>query len=623
MDVADLSIEVRAKDLTRVGLISMQDWANVLIVPRANNIGSWSIDLPDRVIDPNTGIESPHPMCAALRTPGYGVIVTGPNGVILSGPLTSATHNATTDDPGGTWTLVGVSDTAVLAYAECWPDPATADPNAATSANDVRTSNAENLIRAYVRVNIGDLALSFRKNAYLDMGPNGNRGPTLKKSPRYDNLLTLCQEIAVGTGLQFQVVQVGSRLQFQTWMQADRTLDVRLDIENDQLQSEAVSYQAPGVTTIIVMGQGQGTERKFITRTNSAATAAGADWGVRIEQVLDQRQTNDDDELAAAGDDVLAVSGKTITAIRVVPGEDLIQSFQVGDLITVVVGNQETVAQCTEQPIKVDKQGVYVTCTIGDPSGFDWESLIDRRQSTADQRISNLESNAEIPTDTGPLVAGNGYLGSLYFTATGAFTIASYPLAKAIRVRCVGGGGSGGGAPAVSSGNHADGGGGGGGGYAEAYLPVAGLAASIPVTVGAGGGNTTGTGLPGGTSSFGTQVVATGGVGGGAGQNNALAIGAQGGTGGIGTAGDLLIKGSEGGVSSGYATLPRSGQGGDSMMGGGAGGTYTGSSGGRQAGAAGGQYGGGGSGAANAQSATAGTNGGAGANGIVIVDLYG
>ena len=238
------------------------------------------------------------------------------------------------------------------------------------------------------------------------------------------------------------------------------------------------------------------------------------------------------------------------------------------------------------------------------------------------------KSNGDTPGDsqlTGRVsTLENGYrlVQTIQFASSGTFTKASYSWLRAVRVKLVGGGGAGGGAPAVSGGNHADGGGGGGGGYAEQLILAASIAASVTVTVGAGGVGGTSTGGTGGASSFNTHVVATGGTGGIVGTNNSLAIGAQGGTYGIGTAGDLLLTGSEGGVSSGYATLPRSGQGGSSVMGGGAGGVYTGSSGGKAAGAAGGQYGGGGSGAGNAQSASSATAGGSGANGIVIVELY-
>lgn len=209
---------------------------------------------------------------------------------------------------------------------------------------------------------------------------------------------------------------------------------------------------------------------------------------------------------------------------------------------------------------------------------------------------------------------------TLYFTSSGSFAKASYPWLQAVRVRLVGGGGAGGGAGAGGSG-HSAGGGGGGGGYAEAMIPVATLPASVAVTVGAGAVGIQGDGPTGGSSSFGSLVAATGGVGGGYFTSNTLMIGAVGGIGGIGTAGSLQIQGAPGGMGSGYATLAHGAEGGSSQMGGGGTGRYTGAGGGSGPGIAGGNYGGGGGGAAVNQSGAA-NSGGAGAPGIVIVELY-
>ncbi|WP_342636996.1 glycine-rich domain-containing protein [Shigella flexneri] len=83
---------------------------------------------------------------------------------------------------------------------------------------------------------------------------------------------------------------------------------------------------------------------------------------------------------------------------------------------------------------------------------------------------------------------------------------------RRVRVKVIGGGGSGG-YPSISSTNAA----GGGGGVSESVIDLTGID-TVTITVGSGGNgqNTSArNGNPGGTSSFGTYLSATGGYGGG------------------------------------------------------------------------------------------------------------
>jgi hypothetical protein len=216
---------------------------------------------------------------------------------------------------------------------------------------------------------------------------------------------------------------------------------------------------------------------------------------------------------------------------------------------------------------------------------------------------------------------GYQYRETIYFTSSGQFVKADYPWLRAIRVRCQGGGGGGGNAAATGSAQAAAGSGGAGGAYAESFITdIAGLDASVDVTRGGGGGAASN----GVNSSFGSLVVADGGVAGFAGGADAnlgyLTAGLRGANGG-GT-GDIIVPSKLGTVRqygvplvSLAASIVISGSGQDSFLG----------TGGAQAvnaaGSAASGFGGGGSGAANGPS-TGGRLGGAGSNGIVIVDLF-
>lgn len=411
MQVDDLLVEVRDVNLTRIGQLLPDDLEDLAVVARVNDVGAWSLTLPDLVLD-EAGNVVEHALCAALRTAGAGIIVTGPDGVILSGPMTDATYEAKSSSDAGVWTIKGVSDAILLADALAFPDPASADPGAQTRANDVRTGSAEDLLRRYVAYNIANGALTSPPSGWAPAGrlvglrsrlrlytPSLHRGATLTRSPRFDNLLELCQSIAATSGLVFDIVQVDDLLEFRVTEAADRSAFVRMDVENEQLDSVGYGYASPTATRPIVAGQGEGTERTIIERTSADAAEAESLWGRRIERFVDQRQTEVLAELEQAGDDLLAAEGTTVTSTQATPSEDLLLTYLVdwrlGDLVTVVVGGVEAKAKVVEVSLIV-RDGVRVGATLGDPVGFDPEDVAYSRAAKVEERVSAIERNLEV-----------------------------------------------------------------------------------------------------------------------------------------------------------------------------------------------------------------------------------
>lgn len=229
------------------------------------------------------------------------------------------------------------------------------------------------------------------------------------------------------------------------------------------------------------------------------------------------------------------------------------------------------------------------------------------------------------PAGLGSVVGvGTGYRYSetIKFTSSGTFSKASYPGIRAVRVRVVGGGGGGGGSATAAAGQNSYGTGGGGGGYAEAFILASALSSSVTVTVGAGGTSAVASeGTSGSSSSFGTAVVATGGLFGYPKGSSTLGGYTASGAGGEGTAGDILLAGGGGTGGTGAGTLSLSGSGGSSVMGGGGRSIGSGAGSASNVGEPGGNYGGGGGGAATNASGT-GRLGGSGGNGVVLVEIY-
>ena len=289
--------------------------------------------------------------------------------------------------------------------------------------------------------------------------------------------------------------------------------------------------------------------------------------------------------LQVRGTDYVATTGTSVTGLT---------ALVASDIVTVVCYAPFNVAN-TIAPTVVDAKGDLIAGTAADTAG--------RLAVGTNGQILVADSTQT----TGLKWQESGYLykQTVYFTSSGSFTKATYPWLRAVRIKCQGGGG--GGAGAGSSGSAPAGG---GGGYAESFITdIAGLASSVTITVGgvgSGGAAGANTGSAGGNSSFGSTVVGNGGEGSDTGN-------VRGGAGGGGT-GDLVVAGQpgEGFFPAGQHTS----MGGGSVLGAGARGNYSNID---RAGNAGVSYGGGGGGGARVSGNAA---GGAGAVGIVILELF-
>ena len=232
---------------------------------------------------------------------------------------------------------------------------------------------------------------------------------------------------------------------------------------------------------------------------------------------------------------------------------------------------------------------------------------------------------------TGNLANGHRLIGVKTYTTPGttAYTIATeFPNARALNVKCQGGGGGGGGAATTGASQNALASSGGGGAYSEKFILVSSLSANETIKVGAGG--TAGSagannGVVGGTSSFtiaGTETVIAAGGAGGTAAGAGVGLGGAPATGGSASGGDININGGQSsrpfltGLGTGYAMTSAPG---NSVLSSVLNASVSTSGGG---GISGFLYGGGGGGGINSESQTTARAGGAGAQGIVIVEYY-
>lgn len=251
--------------------------------------------------------------------------------------------------------------------------------------------------------------------------------------------------------------------------------------------------------------------------------------------------------------------------------------------------------------------------TLGSKKVLTWSGAALVGDEIKISRDTEWEYDATLDAGAGawrvmPWTQMGGHTRTLYLTSTQTVTLTADETRA--RVQVWGAGGGGGGSAGTANSIAAAGG---GGGYAESFLT--GLSGSYTATVGAGGAGGAGGGSPvaggaGGTSSV-MGLSATGGVGGFA-ANGAIQLGA--GAGGAGSSGNLVnLSGGGGGVGYAVSTSFIMAQGGISH---GSAHTGTVATAVGTAGRSGIFPGGGASGGALSG------NGGAGAGGLIIIELY-
>ena len=391
MRAEDLTVEVRDVNLKRKGIILTRDLSLSAKI-RWSSVGEWKLTLP-----------GDHPMVPYLRTPGSGLIVTGPTGpstlgTVFSGPTIQPKRLRNLKNPDGTLTFSGVTDEIHLQDSLAYPSPSVANPAAQTATNDVRTGKTETLMRQYVDANIGPSAPSGRRRGLLSKivlgGADATLGKTTSKSPRYQNLLELLQELATEATLGFRLMQEGDQLVFRVVPVRDLRKKVRLDVDQGTLTSEEVAFQGSGLTKAIVAGQGEGTARTIVTRTTAQSVADETAWGRAIEVFYDRRDSDDLLELQAKGDEELAATAGG-TSAKVVPSDDATMRYLIdwreGDWLTVVVEGVEQTSVATEAVLLMDSKRAVVGAALGDVSTFDPRDTQAKKQNSIDSRLSYLE----------------------------------------------------------------------------------------------------------------------------------------------------------------------------------------------------------------------------------------
>lgn len=389
MIIDDLTLEVRDANRQRVGQLVGADIVGAQFVLRFNNVGSWRFSIP-----------ATSTLVDELREPGYGIILTGPNGVLMSGPVLSAKLAQSQDDLKGRWEIEGADDSLILQERLAYPDPAEANVSAQSQGNDVRVGSAETVVKGYVGANLVSGPV-VRRSPGLSVAADLSRGATVRGNARFANLQELVYNIAQSGGIGYDVRQDDLSLVFDVFEPVDRSAEVRLDIINNRLRSSEFAYAAPALTRAIVGGAGESLDRLFREVNTNESNAAEVSWGRRIEQFIDDRGTEELDKLDQKGLEALIDEGKTRVTMSVTPSDNLTMLYGVdwnlGDTVTVVVNDIEATAVVYEVGLSIQSDGVYLAATVGNPTPLEFESRLTASQNDHEDRIGNLERHEVLP----------------------------------------------------------------------------------------------------------------------------------------------------------------------------------------------------------------------------------
>lgn len=294
-----------------------------------------------------------------LRTPGWGAVLTDDLG---KARFSGFTYNWQKTG-AGTMSIVLTGDLYRVLGRIVYPVPTAVWENQVAAVRDTITGPAEDRLLHYIAANAGPAASLGRPVPGIVIAESLGRGPVATSEHRFTEFEDLLDRFENAAGTRVTAIR-----------QPDGSLRLEVSFPPD-LSNSAVGPRLaddnwthgetlPGATTALVAGGGTGTAR--VTR-EIADAAAEADFGIRIEKFVDQRDTTVDADLVQGGVDALveAQSVRELTA-NVVPDSIL----PVGLKAAIRIDDQVVIDRIREQTITIggdDGPTVSVVPVFGSP----------------------------------------------------------------------------------------------------------------------------------------------------------------------------------------------------------------------------------------------------------------
>jgi len=315
-------------------------------VLRDCDVGTWSVAVRDDAL-------------ARRIAAGWRLIMVDDGELIVSGPVTGFGS----DVGEGQVLLSGVDDLCHVGDRLVFPDPSKAADAQSTDAYYRRSGPAETVVRDMIDANAGVGAIVARRAAGVVVDASQGRGADVSTNLRFKNLLVEARSLARLGGISFHARQDGDTIRVGFTEHRDLSRRVRFTWQNGGLLGGSYELQAPSVTDVVVAGQGEGTARTIIERSQASV------WGRRIELFQDRRDTDDVADLVQAGDEALADGAEGASAsveVQEVPGCRFGTDFRLGDTVTAEFGDTTVVEPVRSAEIEWDGHGRAVRLSLGD-----------------------------------------------------------------------------------------------------------------------------------------------------------------------------------------------------------------------------------------------------------------
>lgn len=333
-----------------------------------------SLDVTLRFNEVSTGMFTcpAYPWIREMLAPGNRVVVIRNGQIFAAGPWERRLVERSDEGENsgvGKLTVDFADDLSLIVSRNAYPKPALTPETQDTDFWEY-SGNSELVLQNLVNASAGPGAQAIRRIPRLVIaGPTGV-GSNVSGKLRLDQLGDGLRSIALAGGnIGFRTRQVGADIVFETYGTRDLSNSVRFGFGLNNLRYLAYEESAPAITTAIVGGQGEGSDRFLISRTDAPLESV---WG-RRETYVARPGSAPRAELDQAGDEAVAREAATArlqssawdtedqrygvhyglgdrVSIEVGPGEqvsDLVRLVHLqawstaGELVSAMVGGQD------------------------------------------------------------------------------------------------------------------------------------------------------------------------------------------------------------------------------------------------------------------------------------------
>lgn len=323
-------------------------------------------------------VKANHKRLGLMLTPGTRARIRLRGEKLIEGPI--RTHGGEGPGIATTYTF-GVEDNfRILKNFLVYQVPGGTMAQQATAYNWTQTGNIETVFKNMVSLNLGS-----RSVEPIIIAPNLGRGGTITSSARMATVFNEMFPLLESKGLGAKVDASPAGLTVDVF--APGTYPNKLSTQSRIIRKWKYKLEAPDVTNVVVGGQGQGTARVFIERSDAARSAL---WGDRIEVFRDARDAAALATLQERGDETL-FDGQGSVSLEAVLAETTDFKFmgpngvKVGQVVTAEIGNGITITDILRE----------VNFSWDAESGFEMKAQIGRTLSpiaqvtNAMQRLAN------------------------------------------------------------------------------------------------------------------------------------------------------------------------------------------------------------------------------------------